>query len=77
MLKDVLVYSLTSQFAVRNAVPGGIVGCVTAVKFSLLLLSIAVPAVCLVVLQRGAIARPASPTQASVTAPGKYLDGQR
>lgn len=52
MLENAIVFSLISQFPVQNNFLGGIVGSVTAAKFSLLLLSIAVPAICLVVLKR-------------------------
>lgn len=61
MLENAMVFSLIANFPIQNDLLGGIVGYVTAVKFSLLLLSIAVPAVCLVVLQRGATARSTIP----------------
>lgn len=54
MLENAIVYSLLSQFPVRNDALGGMVGFVTVAKFGLLLLSIAVPAVCLAVLKAGA-----------------------
>jgi hypothetical protein len=53
MLENAIVFSLLSQFPTRNDALGGLVGFVTVAKFGLLLLSIAVPAVCLVVLKKG------------------------
>lgn len=53
MLENAIVYSLLSHFPTRNEILGGMVGFVTVAKFGLLLLSIAVPAVCLLVLKKG------------------------
>ncbi len=56
MLENTLVFSMISQYPVQNEVLGGILGFVTVAKFSLLLLSIAGPAVFLVVLKKGPMA---------------------
>ena len=53
MLENTMVFSLLSQFPAKNDALGGMLGYVTVAKFGLLLLSIAVPAVCLTVLHKG------------------------
>ncbi len=52
MLENAIVFNLISQFPTKNDFLGGIVGVVTVSKFTLLLLSIASPAILLVVLKK-------------------------
>ncbi len=52
MVENAIVFTLISQFPSENNLLGAIVGFVTVVKFSLLLLSIASPAILLVFLKK-------------------------
>lgn len=52
MMENAIVYTLISQFPAKNDYLGEIVGLVTVSKFILLLLSIATPAILLVVMRK-------------------------
>lgn len=52
MLENIIVYTLIAQFPAQNDLLGGSVGYVTVAKFSLLLLSIAGPAILIVARRR-------------------------